>query len=34
MEARDQRIRTVNEMIFGINTIKQNSYYDFFYKRV
>lgn len=34
MASRDQRVKGIEEMLNGISTIKQNSFYDFFYKKV
>ncbi|KAM3142803.1 hypothetical protein pb186bvf_005187 [Paramecium bursaria] len=32
--ARDERYQNIDEMLYGINTIKQNCYYKFFYERI
>lgn len=34
MNCKDARMRSINEMLYGINTIKQNGYYGFFSKKV
>jgi hypothetical protein len=34
MDAKDGRMRTISEMLIGMNTIKLNSYQNFFSKKV
>lgn len=34
MRCKDARMRSINELICGINMIKQNGYYNFFSTRV
>ncbi len=34
MEAKDGRMRSISEMLIGMNTIKLNSYQNFFERKV